>query len=107
VSLPALFAALTVKLAVPSAAGAPDITPVDPFRLNPAGRVPPAIDHVIGAVPLAVRVWLYAAPTVPPARDAVLIAGATVVGFPCGVTEFDGGDARLPPVLLYALTVNV
>jgi hypothetical protein len=107
VASPAAFSAFTVKLAVPSAAGVPDISPVDLFRLNPAGRLPPAIDHVIGAVPLALRASLYTAPTVPPARDCVLIAGATVVGFPCGVTEFDGSDGGLSPALLVAMTVNM
>jgi hypothetical protein len=56
VSLPAAFSAFTVKLAVPSAAGVPDITPADLFRLSPEGRAPLATDHVIGAVPPAVRV---------------------------------------------------
>ena len=62
VLLPALLVALTVNLAVPSAVGVPLISPVSSFRLRPAGR-PPSMLHVIGAVPVAVRVWLYASPT--------------------------------------------
>ena len=57
VSLPALLVALTVNLAVPSAVGVPLISPVSAFRLRPAGR-PPSMLYVIGAVPLAVRVFL-------------------------------------------------
>ena len=60
VSLPALLAALTVKLAVPAAVGVPLILPVSLFRLRPAGRSPFSMLHVIGLVPVAVRVWLYA-----------------------------------------------
>ena len=75
VSLPALFSALTVNLAVPSAVGVPLISPVSAFRLRPAGR-PPSMLHVIGAVPVAVRVWLYASPTLPSGRVSVVMLGA-------------------------------
>jgi hypothetical protein len=56
VTLPALFVALTVKLDVPAAVGVPVIDPDVPFKLKPAGRLPLAIAHVIGAVPVAMRV---------------------------------------------------
>ena len=75
VSLPALLVALTVNLAVPSAVGVPLISPVSAFRLRPAGR-PPSMLHVIGAVPVAVRVWLYASPTLPFGRVSVVMLGA-------------------------------
>ena len=53
---PKLLAAPTVKLYVPAAIGAPVIAPVDVFKFKPAGRLPLAIDHVIGVAPVAVRV---------------------------------------------------
>jgi hypothetical protein len=56
VALPTLFVAMTVKLDVPAVVGVPDIAPVVPFKLKPAGRLPLAIDHVIGVVPVARRV---------------------------------------------------
>ena len=58
VSLPALFSALTVKLAVPAAVGVPLILPVVSFSVKLSGRVPPIMFHVMGVVPSAVRVWL-------------------------------------------------
>ena len=75
VLLPALLVALTVNLAVPSAVGVPLISPVSAFRLRPAGR-PPSMLHVIGAVPVAARVWLYASPTLPSDRLLVVMLGA-------------------------------
>ena len=35
--------------------------------------------HVIGAVPVAVRVWLYASPTLPSGRLLVVMLGAAAV----------------------------
>ena len=58
VAFPALFDALTVKFDVPAAVGVPVIAPVASFKLKPAGRLPVVIVHVIGAVPVAARVWL-------------------------------------------------
>ena len=55
VSLPALLVAFTVKLNVPVAVGIPEMVPVverDKF----VGRLPLSSDHVIGVVPVAVRV---------------------------------------------------
>ena len=77
VSFPALFVALTVKFDVPAVVGVPVIAPVDVFKLRPPGRLPLAIAHVIGVVPVAARVWLYAVPTVPAGKEAVVIVGAT------------------------------
>jgi len=58
VAFPALFVALTVKLNVVAVVGVPVIAPVDVFKLRPPGRLPLAIAHVIGVVPVAARVWL-------------------------------------------------
>jgi len=44
-----LTVTLTVKL--PLAVGVPETTPVVAPRLSPAGRLPPVIDQVKGAVP--------------------------------------------------------
>lgn len=44
---------LMVKLEVPAAAGVPAMTPVDAFRVRPAGRVPALTDQVYGVVPPA------------------------------------------------------
>lgn len=51
------LAACTVKELEPAAVGVPDNTPA-PDRVTPAGSVPVAIDHVIGAVPVAVKLKL-------------------------------------------------
>jgi hypothetical protein len=58
VEFPAEFVALIAKLNVPAVVGVPEITPLDAFKLNPVGNVPLAITHVIGAVPVALSVWL-------------------------------------------------
>ena len=73
VSLPTLFSALTVNLAVPSAVGVPLISPESLFRLRPAGRLPLSMLHVIGTVPVAIRVWLYALPTLPSGSLSVVM----------------------------------
>jgi len=56
VTFPAELAALTEKLDVPAVVGVPVISPVDVFKLKPAGRLPLVITQVIGAVPVAARV---------------------------------------------------
>ena len=73
VSLTAMFSALTVKLAVPAAVGVPLILPVPLFRLRPSGRAPLLMLHVMGVVPVAVRIWLYASPTLPSGRVSVVM----------------------------------
>lgn len=46
---------------VVTAEGLPVIAPVDEFKERPAGRVPPAMDHVYGEVPpVAASAVLYA-----------------------------------------------
>ena len=44
-------ATATVKFAVPVALGIPVISPVDVFRLSPAGMFPDTSDQLYGAVP--------------------------------------------------------
>ena len=56
VAFPALLVALTVKLEVPTSVGVPDIVPVFTFKLKPAGRLLIVMAHIIGTVPVAVRV---------------------------------------------------
>ena len=73
VSLPALLVALTVKVEVPAAVGVPLISPVSLFRLRPVGQSPFSTLHVMGAVPSAARVWLYASPTLPSGRASVVM----------------------------------
>jgi len=53
VTFPAELAALTEKFCVPAVVGVPDISPVDVFKLKPAGRLPLSKAQVIGAVPVA------------------------------------------------------
>jgi hypothetical protein len=55
-AFPAMLVAMTVKFDVPAVVGVPVIAPVFTFKLRPAGRLPLAIAHVIGVVPVAVRV---------------------------------------------------
>ena len=50
------FCAPTLKVKVPAVVGVPEITPVLAFKLNPAGRDPDEILHVIGVVPVATMV---------------------------------------------------
>lgn len=67
---------------VPFAVGVPDRTPPED-RLNPGGRLFPVAEtvlQVIVAVPVAARVWEYAAPAAPAASDAVVIFGAEPAG---------------------------
>jgi hypothetical protein len=73
-----LLAAVIVPLNVPAAVGVPEITPAV-LMANPVGR--PVAVKVIGAVPVAVTVKLYAVPTVPVAvGGALVIVGATGAG---------------------------
>ena len=57
VLLPAEFDAVTVNENVPAADGVPLITPVDSLSDKPVGNVPDML-HVMGVVPLAVKVAL-------------------------------------------------
>ena len=66
------LAAVIVPLNVLAVVGVPDITPVVGAIVSPVGR--PDAEKVIGAVPVAVTVKLYTAPTVP-----VAVGGALVI----------------------------
>ena len=75
VASPALLAAFTVKVNVPVAVGVPEMIP-ERERVRPAGRLLPLSSvQVMGAVPVAARVWLYASPTLPPCRVVVVMTG--------------------------------
>jgi hypothetical protein len=55
---PPAFVAVIVKVEVPATVGVPLMTPVEEPSKSPAGSVPLAILQVMGAVPVAVRVWV-------------------------------------------------
>ena len=69
----------TVKLEVAAVVGVPPRTPVEEFRVRPAGSDPPDTVQVLVPVPpVAANVWLYAVPTVPAGNGlAVVIERAT------------------------------
>jgi hypothetical protein len=46
-----LSVALIVKVYAPGVEGVPEMTPVETFKLNPAGRDPAVIENATGAVP--------------------------------------------------------
>lgn len=72
--------AFAVKLEVPAVVGVPVMAPVDELRLKPAGRLPDSSDHASAPVPpVAIIVWLYAVPTVPPGRLDVVIEGVAFI----------------------------
>ena len=73
------FAACTVKVNIPGAVGIPLNTP--PLeRLNPVGSTPDATVQAMVGLPLAPKVKLYAAPTLPVAGGVPLVmVGATGV----------------------------
>ena len=54
--LPNALVAVTVKVAVPAAVGVPAMTPVELFKVSPAGSEPPVTAHVIGVLPEALSV---------------------------------------------------
>ena len=64
---PLASVAAIVMLALAVAVGVPLTTPVEAFKLSPAGSAPLMIENVYGdaALPLAVNVAVYAAPIVP------------------------------------------
>ena len=101
VLFPAAFVALAVKLNVPAAVGVPDIVPL-PARARPPGNEPPARSQVIGADPVAARVWLYAVPVAPPGREAVVMLGAIAVA----VISMESARVTFPEAFV-ALTVKL
>jgi hypothetical protein len=70
-----------VNVNVSATVGVPEITLLE--SVKPPGNDPLSTLHVIGVVPEAASVWLYAVPTVPPANVVVVIVGAVPAG---GVT---------------------
>ena len=52
------LAALMVNVDTPAAVGVPLIIPVEDPKESQAGSVPLVTLHVIGAVPVAARVWV-------------------------------------------------
>ena len=72
-----LSATCTVKLDVPGVVGVPLIPPSFD-NVRPPGKAPAVIDQLYGAVPpVAVKGWVYAAPTVPFVSDVVLMESVT------------------------------
>ena len=55
---PPALVALTVKVKMPAAVGVPLMMPLEDAKESPAGSAPLVTLHVIGAVPVAARVWL-------------------------------------------------
>ena len=71
------LAACTANVNEPAVVGVPLRMPLEALSVRPVGNVPVAMDQVIGAVPVAVKVRLYAVPTVPFGGAVLVIAGAT------------------------------
>jgi hypothetical protein len=69
----------SVKLAVPTDAGVPLITPLDAFKVSPLGSDPAVTDQVIGLLPLALSVCEYAVPTTAAGNDVVRMVGAAFI----------------------------
>jgi hypothetical protein len=67
-SSPAPLDAFTVKLAVSTTVGVPDISPVEAESEKFVGKLPLSNDQVIGKEPVAVSVSLYGAPIEPSGR---------------------------------------
>jgi hypothetical protein len=85
-----LSVTLTVKLEDPPAVGVPLITP-PALSVKPPGNEPVEIVHVFPPLPpVAVSVWEYAVPKVPPGSDPVVIAsgaGLIVTTYACESVE--------------------
>jgi hypothetical protein len=79
VSDPSELVALTDSVYDAAVVGVPDRTPAVESD-NPVGIVPVSSVHVIGVVPVAASVCVYATPTVPPGSVAVVMTGAVAAG---------------------------
>ena len=93
VSLPALLVALTVNLKSPALEGVPLM--VSPTSVRPSGRAPLTL-HVIGVVPSAVRIWLYASPTLPSGRVSVVMVTLWLLGANCAVSLVTSAETLSP-----------
>jgi hypothetical protein len=70
---------VTVKSALPAAVGVPEITP-ELLSVSPAGSAPAVSVQVKGVTPpLAVRVSLYAVPTMPSGNRLVVMVSPAIV----------------------------
>ena len=67
------LAAWMVKANELAVVGVPLNTPLVALRVRPAGSVPAAMLQVIGVVPVAMKVWLSAIPTLPLAGAALVM----------------------------------
>ncbi len=77
-----------MKLEVPVPVGVPDISPVEAFKLRPDGSEPRVTAHEYeGVPPAASRLALYAAPSVPSGRLAVVTSSAAGVDTEAGYRE--------------------
>ena len=70
---PNALVAVTVKAAVPNAVGVPPMTPLEAFKVSPAGNEPPVTAHVIGVLPEALRVCEYAVPDCAAGKGEVVV----------------------------------
>ena len=71
------MAAWTVKLNEPAVVGVPLKVPLVALSVRPGGT-PVAMLHVMGAVPVAVKVKVNAVPTLPFGGAVLVMTGATV-----------------------------
>jgi len=91
---------VTVKFVVPEAVGVPEITPVAPFKINPAGKLPVVTAQLYGVMPpVACKVvFAYPEPTTPTGSEAevvvtlnaatvIVILNAWIAVLPLGVSE--------------------
>ena len=99
---PKLSFTVTLNEAVAAVLGVPLITPLDAFKLKPAGSAPLLTVQLLygGVPPVAANVWLYATPTVPPGSDVVRTDGPAI-------TVMESGCAgEVFPRLSLTVTLN-
>ncbi len=77
---PSPSVAVIVKLLVAAVVGVPEIKPLAAFSESPAGKLPAETLNVYEPLPpVALTLWLYAAPTVPFGSVAGLTATAALM----------------------------
>jgi hypothetical protein len=103
VSLPVALVAFTVNSYVPAVDGVPEIVPLE--SVKPVGNAPVSMLHVMGVSPVAVKVWLYAVPAVPPDNDVVVIVRAVPTP-PLDAIVIESCFVLFPAVLI-AFTVKL
>jgi hypothetical protein len=98
--VPTALVAATANVATPIAVGVPLTTPVEAFKIRPAGSEPLVTDQVMGVVPEAAKVCEYGVPTTAAVKgEAVVIETEAITVRPSCVEAL--------PNELVALTVNV